>query len=142
MRRLIAALILAAASASARAVDAIRDPLAYPLRHYLVVLGMTLIGGFAGWYVKVRRGEVLASSLFALVGEMTISALAGLGTFFACDYAAVPIGITAAASGIAGYMGGRAIDLLEALLLRRAGITPTRRAGDVSRPAPLDGDSK
>ena len=142
MRRLIAALILAACTTGARAMDAVRDPLAYPLRHYLVVLGMTLIGGFAGWYVKVRRGEVLASSLFALVGEMTISALAGLGTFFACDYAAVPIGITAAASGIAGYMGGRAIDLLEAMLLRRAGITPTRRAGDVSRPAPLDGDSK
>lgn len=142
MRRTLAALILAAASAAARAADAIRDPLAYPLRHYLVVLGMTLIGGFGGWYVKVRRGEVLASSLFALVGEMTISALAGLGTFFACDYVGMPIGITAAASGIAGYMGGRAIDLLEAQMLRRAGITPTRRAGDVSRPAPLDGDAK
>lgn len=138
MRRTIAAFILAAASVAARASDAMRDPLAYPLRHYLVVLGMTLIGGFAGWYVKVRRGEVLASSLFALVGEMTISALAGLGTFFACDYAAVPIGITAAASGMAGYMGGRAIDLLETHLLRRAGFTPTRRSGDASRPAPLE----
>ena len=138
MRRTIAAFILAAASVAARASDAMRDPLAYPLRHYLVVLGMTLIGGFAGWYVKVRRGEVLASSLFALVGEMTISALAGLGTFFACDYAAVPIGITAAASGMAGYMGGRAIDLLETHLLRRAGFTPTRRSSDASRPAPLE----
>lgn len=137
MRRTIAAFILAAASVAARASDAMRDPLSYPLRHYLVVLGMTLIGGFAGWYVKVRRGEVLASSLFALVGEMTISALAGLGTFFACDYAGVPIGITAAASGMAGYMGGRAIDLLEVHLMRRAGLHPSRRTGDTG-PAPLD----
>lgn len=140
MRRLIAALTLTLGCHAARAAEAIRDPLAYPLRHYLVVLGMTLIGGFSGWYVKVRRGEVLASSLFALVGEMTISALAGLGTFFAADYAGVPIGITAAASGIAGYMGGRAIDLLETVLLRRAGITPARRASDMAQPAPLDGD--
>lgn len=139
MRRLTAFFLILVGYTSARAADALRDPLAYPLKHYLAVLGMTLLGGFGGWYIKVRKGEIPAASLFALVGEMTISALAGLGTFFACDYAGVPIGITAAASGIAGYMGGRAIDLLEAQLLRRAGITPTRRAGDVTRPAPLDG---
>jgi hypothetical protein len=117
-----------------------RDPLNYPLRQWVAVLGMTLIGGFAGWYVKVRKGEVPAKSLFALVGEMTISALAGALMFFMCDYIGMQIGFTAAAAGLGGYMGGRAIDMLETLLLKRAGFVPDRRkSGETaSKPVPID----
>jgi hypothetical protein len=115
-----------------------RDPLNYPLRQWVAVLGMTLIGGFAGWYVKVRKGEVPAKSLFALVGEMTISALAGALMFFMCDYIGMQIGFTAAAAGLGGYMGGRAIDMVETRLLKRAGFIPDRLVSGTSKPMPLD----
>jgi hypothetical protein len=95
------------------------DPLSYPLKHYGVVLCMTLLGGFAGWYMKVRKGEIPGASLFSLIGEMATSSLAGLGAFFVCDYFGVPIGVTAAGAGLCGYMGGRAIEVAERYLKRR-----------------------
>lgn len=104
----------------AMAQAAVRDPLSYPLRQYGVVLFMTLLGGFVGWYSKVRKGEVAVSSLFALIGEMATSALAGLGSFFVCDYLNVPLGITAAVAGLCGYMGGRAIEMAERWMQQRA----------------------
>jgi hypothetical protein len=116
--RKIAACVLALQLA-APAFAAERDPLSYPLRHYGVILGMTLLGGFAGWYVKVSRGQLPGHSLFALIGEMAVSSLAGLGSFFVCDYMAVPLGITAAVAGLCGYMGGRAIELAEKALQQR-----------------------
>jgi hypothetical protein len=105
-----------------------RDPLGYPLRQYGVVLFMTLLGGFAGWYNKVRKGDLPTGSLFALIGEMATSALAGLGSFFVCDYFAVPIGITAAAAGLCGYMGGRAIELAEKVLKDRVDRAAAKEA--------------
>jgi hypothetical protein len=97
-----------------------RDPFRYPMTHYAAVLFMAMLGGFAGWYHKVRKGEIPGQSLFALVGEMATSSLAGLGAFFICDYFSVPIGVTAAVSGLCGYMGGRAIEMAERALLQRA----------------------
>lgn len=96
-----------------------RDPLSYPLKHYAFVLSMTLLGGFVGWYVKVRKGEVPAHSLFALIGEMATSSLAGLGAFLICDWLNAPLGITGAVAGLCGYMGGRAIEIGEKWLAQR-----------------------
>lgn len=139
IRRLVAALAaFVLITGAGVAIAEPRDPLNYPLRQWVAVLGMTLIGGFAGWYVKVRKGEVPAKSLFALVGEMTISALAGALMFFLCDYGGMPIGFTAAAAGLGGYMGGRAIDMVETRLLKRAGFVPDRRVSGNTKPAPLD----
>lgn len=89
------------------------DPLNYPIKHYAVVLGMTLLGGFVGWYSKVSRRQISGSSLFALIGEMATSSLAGMGAFFVCDYLKIPLGITAAIAGLCGYMGGRIIESAE-----------------------------
>lgn len=97
-----------------------RDPLGRPLRDYGVVLAMTLLGGFAGWYRKVVRGDVQRGSFFALIGELTTSALAGMVCFFCCDYAGLPIDVAAAACGLAGHMGGRAIEFAERAAQRRA----------------------
>lgn len=116
MKRLLIACIFWLAG---HAWGAERDPLNYPLRHYGFILGMSLLGGFAGWYAKVRKGELSSASIFALVGEMATSALAGLGAFFLCDHFDIPIGPTGAIAGLAGYMGGRAIELAERLLQER-----------------------
>jgi hypothetical protein len=141
IRRIVAILtfvVLTAGTSIALAEP--RDPLNYPLRQWLAVLAMTIIGGLSGWYIKVRRGDLAATNIFALIGEMTVSALAGAIVFFLCDYGGVPIGFNAAASGLAGYMGGRAIDMLETHLLKRAGFTPDRRSnnGHGTRSTPLE----
>lgn len=138
MGRYLIAIALAAWVSVAAAADLPRDPFAYSLRQYAAVLGMTLLGGFVGWYTKVRKGEVSAASLFALIGEMATSALAGLGAFFVCDWMAVPVGVTAAVAGMAGYMGGRVIDQAERLLQARI----ERVAGTHNHaPGPRQGDT-
>jgi hypothetical protein len=133
MRRRLAALILAITPHLAHAGEVARDVLNLPLKQYALVLGMSLLGGFAGWYAKVRRGELSSASLFSLIGEMATSALAGLGAFFLCDHLQVPLGVTAAITGMAGYMGGRAVDLAERLLQARI----LRKFGSTG-PVPLD----
>lgn len=95
------------------------DPFNVPLREGAAILGMALLGGFVGWYRKVRAGEIPGSSLFALVGEMATSSLAGMGAFFVCAYLGLPMGLTAAIAGLCGYMGGRAIEMAERALQAR-----------------------
>lgn len=118
MRFLISAIIYLGMMMPAWADE--KDPLNYPLRHLLVVLGMTMLGGFAGWYKKVRKGEIAGTSIFALIGEMAVSSLAGMGAFLICSYMSVPYTLAAAISGLSGYMGGRTIEIAEKAFKRRA----------------------
>lgn len=126
MRKLLISLTLALHLAVAHAED--RNPLDYPIKQWLFILGMAMLGGGASWYNKVKKGELAASNLFALVGEFVISALAGLLAFLVCDYFNMPVGITGAAAGLAGHAGARALTIAEALAQRhiegRLGIQP------------------
>jgi hypothetical protein len=120
MRRILIALLAAAYfHVAAQTVGSARDPLNYPLKHYAFILFMSLAGGFVGWYAKVRKGEISGVSLFALIGEMATSALAGMMAFLVCDHFDVPLGMTGAITGLVGYMGGRAIELGEKALQDR-----------------------
>lgn len=112
--------------------ETVKDPLNYPLKQWLFVLGLALFGGMASWWGKVRKGEVAYWSMSALIGELTISAFAGTITFLGCEYLNLGPFLSPALAGIAGHMGGRAIALLE-----RAG---ERRLSKVlsSAPAPLN----
>jgi hypothetical protein len=97
-----------------------RGPLDAPLKVYAVMLGAAILGGFVSWYGKVKRGEIPGYSMFHLIGELTTSSLAGLLCFWICEGLAVPQWYTAAATGLAGHMGARAIDTLERALAKRA----------------------
>lgn len=108
------------------------NPLDQPIRNWLFILIMALLGGFVSWYMKVKKGELAATNIFALVGEFMVSALAGLLTFLVCDYFAMPLGITGAAAGFAGHAGAKALAVGEVWLQRVAekklGIAPTQPA--------------
>ena len=125
MRKLTAA-ILALMTVDAQASP--HDPLDQPVRNWLFILIMALLGGAVSWYMKVRRGELAATNIFALVGEFMVSALAGLLAFLICDYLDLPLGITGAAAGLAGHAGAKALAIGEAWLQRFAeqklGIPP------------------
>ncbi len=111
------------------------NPLDQPIRNWLFILAMALLGGFVSWYMKVKKGELAATNLFALVGEGLVSALAGLLAFLVCDYFSLPLGITGAAAGFAGHAGAKALTLAEIWMQKFAekklGIAPTQ-------PTPLD----
>lgn len=124
-------LIAAAAIASLAAVFAVRahaaptdHPLEIPLREYLMVLAVSVGGGFVSWFGRVRRGEVAGWSLLNAIGETSTSAMAGLLVFWIARYMDTPELLTVALVGIAGHMGGRAISMLEDWGQRRIGMQP------------------
>ena len=105
---------------AARGGAALKSPLAYSLREYAVILGIALLGGFASWYSRVRRGQAELLSFSALVGELAVSAFAGLITFWVCESFELSPLVTAAAAGMAGHAGGTGISWMERIGKRYA----------------------
>ena len=119
MKHLLAFLALMT-GIGATAQTKITDPLDVPVRHYGFLLGFALIGGLANWYRKVKAGEVRPGQLGHLIGELSVSAFAGMVTFMLCMWADLPMHLTAAVVGMAGHMGARALELLERGIVQRA----------------------
>lgn len=100
---------------SAWAQEVVKGPLNYSLKVYGGILAVALLGGLASWWGKVRKGELLMWNISALVGELCISAFAGLMAFYLCDYMNFHQGLTAAIVGISGHAGTKGITWLEGL---------------------------
>jgi len=127
MSRVIVSLLVAlhmalpiAVWAQMQAQARLKDPLDYPLKTYALILGVAVLGGFASWYAKVRKGDIPAWSIHHLMGELVTSALAGLLCWWLCEWAGFAPLLNAALAGIAGHMGARAITLIEEWALKRA----------------------
>lgn len=118
--------------AIATAADLVKDPLNYPLKQWAFTLALALIGGMVNWYAKVRKGDLAAHNLQALVGELATSAFAGVLAFFTCEAMGLQPLYTAAIVGVSGHMGTRAIDWMEGVLKshasRLAGPSETKDA--------------
>lgn len=69
-------------------------------------------GGTASYLSRIKKTKT-RFSIMELVGEWTISAFAGVITAFVCYEMQFSFYATAALTGIAGHMGGRAIALVE-----------------------------
>jgi hypothetical protein len=61
-----------------------KTPLSYSLAEYGVVLAAALLGGLANWYVKAKNGPD-GYSPAALIGELCVSAFAGVIAFWLCE---------------------------------------------------------
>ena len=79
---------------------------------YLWFVALAAWGGTVN-YLSRRKRDKLAFSFVELMGEWAISGFAGLITAYACAANDVSYPLTAALSGVAGHMGGRAIYMLE-----------------------------
>jgi len=101
------ALHIATATSMAYATEAAKDPLAYPLKTYGLMLLMAIFGGFVSWYGKVVRQELPVASLFHLIGELATSAFAGMMMFFLCEWAGSPTLLTIALVSMSGHMGAK-----------------------------------
>lgn len=124
MLRLLMPLIFALAMVlptAVRAQEAAKGVFDYSLRHYAVLLGLAMLGGFVSWWGKIVRGVIPKWSLSHLIGELATSAFAGLLAFYLCEWANFPSLLTAAFTGVSGHMGTRAIDLFENFMARKFG---------------------
>lgn len=122
MRNRIVAVLFALSMSAGHAASVVdKDPLDYPLRQYVFLLGVALLGGLVSFYTKVKNGSAHAWNLMHLIGELATSAFAGLLAFWVCAYANTPPLIMAALVGVAGHMGTRAIVLVEEWAAKRFG---------------------
>lgn len=110
-----------------------KDPLDYPLKQYLMLLAISLLGGAVSWYAKVKAGTVKTWNLMHLIGELATSAFAGLLAFWICAYMNTPPLLMAAMVGIAGHMGTRAISVFEQWAARKLPITESQVQKDSRR---------
>ena len=76
---------------------------------YSWVIVIAMFGGAANFFRKVKAGEARAFNIAEFVGELFISAFAGVMTYWLCEWANLDKWLTAALVGIAGHMGSRAI---------------------------------
>ncbi|SFB73963.1 LydA holin phage, holin superfamily III [Polaromonas sp. OV174] len=98
-----------------QAQNIIKTPLSYSLQEYGIVLATALLGGLASWWMKVRRGEVLAWSISALIGELCVSAFAGMLAFWSCEYLNFHPLLTASIVGMSGHAGAKGLSWLESV---------------------------
>jgi LydA holin phage, holin superfamily III len=111
--------LLGALPAFAQTVSS-KDPMAYSLKTYGFMLGVSIIGGLVSFYARVKRGEAHYTNVMQLIGELCTSAFAGLITFWVCEWRDVPPILTAPIVGIAGHLGARAITMFEDYATRHA----------------------
>lgn len=106
----------------------LKTPISYSLQEYGIVLSTALLGGMASWYMKVRRGEILAWNLAALIGELCVSAFAGLIAFWLCEYVNLNPLLTSAIVGMSGHAGAKGLNWLEVMgqqvVEKKLGINP------------------
>lgn len=80
---------------------------------YLFVLGVAMLGGlvrFIRHLNESREPVPLGRLLCKLTGELSVAAFAGLLTFWLCLAWGVSGALTAVFVGVAGHLGGQAID--------------------------------
>lgn len=90
-----------------------RDPTSFGLITYGWVLALSLMGGLVSFIrqcFKTRDKLPLRITLIWLVCELTISAFAGVVTFYLCEYWELDGLLTAVMVAVSGHLGGSAID--------------------------------
>ena len=121
-----------AAPLAAQVQTVIKTPLSYSLLEYGSVLAVALLGGLVSWYSKVKKGELVAWNISALIGELCVSAFAGLMAFWLCEYFNLNQLLTACVVGMSGHAGAKGLAALESLgqkvIEKKLGIEPQKDA--------------
>lgn len=103
------------------ASDIVRDPSSISLGTYWWVAALAIWGGIVRVIREVKLGgKTFWQIILAFVAESIVSAFAGMLVFFLCESSNIPRMYTAALVGIAGYMGGRALNLIETIVKARS----------------------
>ena len=98
----------------------VKSPIGYSLQEYGFVLGTAILGGLAAWWMRVRKGELAMWNVSALIGELCVSAFAGLIAFWLCEYMNLNPLLTSAVVGMSGHAGAKGLLWLESIGRKRA----------------------
>lgn len=96
-----------------------KDPSTYGLLTYAWVVALSMWGGLASFFRKLREGKVRPFNISELVGELVVSGLAGIITFFLCEWSNTSQLLSAALVGISGHMGSRAMFAMEGIFAKK-----------------------
>lgn len=103
-----------------------KDPFTYQLMTYVWVGFISLWGGTASYIRRVRMSQSKTYSVVEWIGEVVVSGLVGLMTFFLCEWANFDRLLSAVFIAITAHMGSRALLFGERILSqwaqRRFGI--------------------
>lgn len=100
-------------------IDPPKTPFDYSIITYLWVALISVMGGIANFFHKVKMGAVRAFNITEFVGEIFISAFTGMITFWLCEWAAIAPLLSAVLIAVSGHMGSRAIFLIEKAIERK-----------------------
>jgi hypothetical protein len=96
-----------------------KDPSNIPLITYAWVIGLSIMGGVVNFIRKLQTGHARVFNLLEFIGEIVTAGFTGVITFYLFTNANVDPLMTAAAVGISGHMGSRALMLFESWLTRQ-----------------------
>lgn len=99
----------------------------------LIMLLIGAAGGFVAFYRKWKDGHVRAWNVTELIGELFVSGLCGIGAYWVCKGFNIDPWLTAAAVGMVGHMGSRAVFMGEQWLGKKLGVEIPH---DPPKPAP------
>lgn len=93
-----------------------------PAFTYAWMIGISALGGIAGYLRKLRQGLTRKFSITEITCEVVISVFAGSITILLCESQGFEKSTTGALVGLAGHLGSRAIYILEVIVCKKTGI--------------------
>lgn len=98
------------------ASEFVRDPASISVTTYVWVVVLATMGGIVRVVREVELGDKSWKKILMIfLVEIFVSIFAGVVTFFLCQSNNVQPFYTAVMTSLAGYMGGRALTMLEAV---------------------------
>ena len=97
-----------------------KDPAVWSTGTWLLVIGLSLLGGLTSWYQRVKDGHTRAFNSIELIGEMATSAMMGFVWFAVVDFYLDNHTIAAATAGMSAHFSTRLLFQAEGLLERAA----------------------
>jgi hypothetical protein len=103
-----------------------KDPTNYSFVTYGWVMLLSAWGGLVSFLRKQKAGKVRAFNITEFLGELMTSALAGLITFWLCEWSNTSPLLSAALIAISGHMGSRALFQFESWAESKFGLAEKR----------------
>ena len=97
-----------------------KDPTVWSIGTWMLVIGVSLLGGLTSWYQRVKSGNTRAFNMVELVGEAATSGLMGFVGFAATSYYLESVSVAAAVAGMSAHFSTRLLFQAEGLLERVA----------------------
>lgn len=91
---------------------------------WALLIGLSLWGGAASFYRKMKDGHVRAFNITELVGELVISGFTGVVVANLCDSIGTGAPMKYALAGITAHMGSRALFKLESMANQKLNMPP------------------